>query len=66
MTLKQRIEKNGIRHDFIFHKFNFNCSQSYFSMWASGKRKARCYDGKLIEINNYLDKIEMINKGEFN
>ena len=62
MTLKERIEQNGLRHDFIFEKFGFNCSQSYFSMWASGKRKARAFDDKLIDIEKYLDKIEKLNK----
>lgn len=62
MTLAKRLNKNGIRHDFIFEKFKFNCSQSYFSMWASGKRKAAAFNGKLQEINEYLDEIEVINK----
>lgn len=55
--LKERIERNGIRHDHLAKMFS--CSQAYFSMCVNGLRPMP--DEMRYILENYLQKIEVVN-----
>ena len=56
--LKQRIERNGIRHDHIYTILDV--SQAYFSQMITGRRKMSKERQEIL--NEYLTEIEKINK----
>jgi hypothetical protein len=56
--LKERINRNGIRHDFLYIMLDMH--QSIFSMCLQGKRDMPT--DKLEILEDYLNEIEKVNK----